>query len=89
MLDSKLQHSSSLSKVTGRSSADMIEPNAMRFSARSDALADECRPSQSADKCPPRPPTLDAPPIRSHEGTGLIAYSAAGAAVALTCAAGR
>ena len=29
MLDSKLQHSSSLSMVTGASSADMIQPNAM------------------------------------------------------------
>ena len=29
MLDSKLQHSSSLSTVTGASSADMIQPNAM------------------------------------------------------------
>src|SRR6476660_259694 len=44
MLDSKLQHSSSLSTVTGASSADMIQPNAMGISARSDAMADECRP---------------------------------------------
>ena len=29
MLESKLQHSSSLSTVTGASSADMIQPNAM------------------------------------------------------------
>src|SRR6476660_2647939 len=40
-LESKLQHSSSLSTVTGSSSADMIQPNAMGISARSDAMADE------------------------------------------------
>src|ERR1700758_736521 len=45
MLDSKLQHSSSLSTVTASWSADMIQPNAMGISARSDAMTDECRPS--------------------------------------------
>ena len=44
MLDSKLQHSSSLSRVTAALSADMIQPNAIGISARSDAMVDECRP---------------------------------------------
>ena len=37
-VDSKPQLSSSLSTVTGSSSADMIQPNAMEFSAQSDAI---------------------------------------------------
>ncbi|WP_457146108.1 helix-turn-helix domain-containing protein [Mycobacterium sp. URHB0021] len=40
MLDSKLQHSSSLRTVTGASSADMIQPNPLGFSARSDEMAE-------------------------------------------------
>src|SRR4051812_15778933 len=53
-LDSKLQLSSSLSTVTG-SPADMIQPNAMGISSRSDVMADECRPSHRIGTSCPRP----------------------------------